>query len=38
MIPFVHEEPHHFDVYARLHTDLDWLTGVALPSLLPPDF
>jgi hypothetical protein len=30
-------EPHHLDVYAHLHTGLAWISGVALPRLLPHD-
>src|SRR5689334_24055642 len=35
--PLDHQQPHHFHVFARLRTGLGWITGVALPSLLPPD-
>ncbi len=31
------QEPHHFDVFARLRTGLGWIVGSALPSHLPPD-
>ena len=31
------QEPHHFVVYAHLHTGLGWISGIALPSLLPSD-
>jgi hypothetical protein len=36
--PSGQREPHHFViVYARLHTGLAWIIGIALPRLLPPD-
>jgi hypothetical protein len=35
--PLDQQVPHHFHVYARLHTGLDWIIGIALPSLLPSD-
>jgi len=35
--PLDQRQPHHFDVFAHLRTGLGWITGVALPSLLPPD-
>jgi hypothetical protein len=35
--PLDQREPHHLDVYAHLHTGLAWITGIALPRLLPYD-
>src|SRR5215831_16407379 len=35
--PLDHQQPHHFHVFARVRTGLGWITGVTLPSLLPPD-